>query len=189
MGIITVEQIVTADGFAAQADGGLDFFGAFDTGEDRTDRGQLEWLESVDAILLGRRTYEMFAGFWPTADPAVEAVATWINDAPKHVVSGTLDRAPWGEDGEAEVHRDGPLAAATDLRARYGSVVVWGSLDLTDALFAARAVDVLRLRTVPVMIGAGRSFAPPSLGQQRLDLDTSAAQSTGHVATQYRVRR
>lgn len=186
---ITVEQIVTADGFAAQADCGLDFFDAFDAGEDRTDHGQLEWLESVDAILLGRRTYEMFAGFWPTADPAVDAVAAWINATPKHVVSATLERAPWGEDDEVEVHRDGPDATAEDLRERYGSVVVWGSLDLTDALFTARQVDVLRLRTVPVVIGAGRSFVPGSLGVQRLDLVSSVSLATGHVATQYDVRR
>ncbi len=189
MGTITVEQIITADGCAAQADGGLDFFDAFDASDDRTDHDQLEWLASVDAMLLGRRTYEMFAGFWPTADPAVDAVAGWINAAPKHVVSSTLERAPWGADDEVEVHRDGPVAAAAELRGRYGSVVVWGSLDLTDALVGAGAVDVLRLRTVPVLIGAGRSFAPASLNQQRLTLVASASHATGHVTTQYDVRR
>ena len=112
MGMITVEQIVTVDGFAAEPDGGLGFFDAFDADDDRTDHSQLAWLESVDAILLGRRTYEMFAGFWPTADASVDAVAAWINAAParreQHARSGAL-----GGREEVEVHRDGPSPRST----------------------------------------------------------------------------
>ncbi|SEB87428.1 Dihydrofolate reductase [Nocardioides exalbidus] len=191
MGTITVDQIVTADGFAAESDGGLSFFGAFDPAlaeDGRTDHGQLAWLETVDAMLLGRRTYEMFSSYWPTPASDGDEVAGWINAAPKHVVSSTLDAAPWGDHPAAELHRD-PVAAVADLRERYGSVVVWGSLDLTDALFTAGEVDVLRLRTVPVVIGSGRSFVPASLGSQRLALDGSTTQVTGHVATSYRVLR
>ncbi|WP_165355089.1 dihydrofolate reductase family protein [Nocardioides oleivorans] len=189
MGITTVDQIVTADGYASEPDGGLSFFDAFDQTGDRTDQGQLEWLQGVDAILLGRRTYEMFSSYWPTPAADGDAVAEWINAAPRHVVSATLDSAPWGDHAAAEVHGDGALAAVSALRERYDSVVVWGSLDLTDALFAAGEVDVLRLRTVPVVIGAGRSFVPSSLGRQRLALEGSTAQATGHVATSYRVLR
>lgn len=189
MGIITVDQIVSADGWAADEDGGIDFFGAFDEPEDPTDHDQLAWLESVDAMLLGRRTYEMFRSYWPTPASTGDAVAGWINAAPKHVVSSTLESAPWGDHAAAEVHGDGVPAAVSALRGRYDSVVVWGSLDLTDALFAAGEVDVLRLRTVPVVIGSGRSFVPPGLGRQRLALMASTAQSTGHVATSYRVLR
>jgi dihydrofolate reductase len=189
---ITVDQIVSADGYAAEADGGLSFFGAFDPAlaeDGRTDQGQLEWLQGVDAILLGRRTYEMFSSYWPTPASDGDAVAGWINAAPRHVVSSTLESAPWGDHAPAEVHRDGLAAAVATVRERYESVVVWGSLDLADGLFAAREVDVLRLRTVPVVIGSGRSFVPAGLGQQRLALEGSTTQPTGHVATSYRVLR
>ncbi|MFM2475579.1 dihydrofolate reductase family protein, partial [Burkholderia cenocepacia] len=94
MGSITLEQIVSADGFAAAPDGDLASFDAVDAvDESRTDSSQMRWLETVDAILLGRTTYEMFASYWPTADPAVDAVAGPIARLPKHVVSSTLDRA------------------------------------------------------------------------------------------------
>ncbi len=187
MGTITLDQIVSADGFAAAPDGSLAFVDAVDAVEgDRTDASQLRWLETVDAILLGRATYEMFASYWPTADPAVDAVAGPIARLPKHVVSATLDRAPWG-DGEAEVLRDGAVAAARTMRERYASTVVWGSLDLADALLAEGLVDELRLRIVPVLIGEGRGCTPASLGQRRLTLRDVERHATGHVTLAYGV--
>ncbi len=186
MGILTVEQIVTADGYAADESGGIDFFESVDFGdESRTDSEQLRWLETVDAILLGRRTYEMFAAFWPNADPAVDAVAGPIARLPKHVVTNTLSRAPWG-DGEIAVLPGDGVAAARALRDQFASVVVWGSLTLADELLRAGAVDVLRLRVAPVLLGAGRSFTPHNLGERRLRLERAEAHPTGHVTAQYR---
>lgn len=185
-GIITVEQIVSADGFAAEPDGGLSFFEVAPFDDASTDTEQMRWLQSVDAILLGRRTYEMFAAYWPGVDPAVDAIAEPIDRLPKHVVSRSLDRAPWGE-GEIEVVPGLDEAAA--LRERFASIVVWGSLELTRAMFDAGLVDVVRLRVVPVLIGAGWGFSPPDLPQTRLRLEHSEAGSTGHVTLQYRVER
>src|SRR5688572_1935263 len=187
MGILTVEQIVTADGYAADESGGIDFFESVDFGdESRTDSEQMRWLDTVEAILLGRRTYEMFAAFWPSADPAVDAVAGPIARLPKYVVSNSLSRAPWG-DGEIDVLRGDGVAAARALRDRFASVVVWGSLILADDLLRAGAVDVLRLRVVPVLLGAGRSFIPNDLGERRLRLEHAEAHPTGHVTAQYRL--
>ena len=186
MGSLTVEQIVSADGYAADADGGIDFFQAVDQG-DQNDADQLAFLENVDAILLGANTYRMFAGYWPDADPAVERVAEPINRLPKFVVSNTLDRAPWGS-GTIEVLRGDGTESAAALKERFGGIVVWGSLTLADALFEAGLVDTLRLRVVPVLIGEGRSFTPASLGVRRLALDHVVSQPTGHVGLTYRVR-
>lgn len=187
MGTIAVEQIVSADGFAAAPDGDLSFFEAASFGdESRTDTSQMRWLETVDAILLGRTTYEMFASYWPTADPAVDAVAEPIARLPKHVVSATLERAPWG-DGEVEVLRDGAVAAARTMRDRYASTVVWGSLRLTDALLAEGLVDELRLRIVPVLIGEGRGCTPAALGMRGLTLRDVERHETGHVTLVYGV--
>ncbi|GAA1424287.1 dihydrofolate reductase family protein [Agrococcus citreus] len=183
---VIVEQIVSADGFAAEPDGGMRFMEA--TMPDRVvdDARQLAMLESVDAILLGRRTYEMFAGYWPTADPAVEAVAEPIARLPKLVVSSTLERAPWG-DGEIEVVRPEPTAtdAVRALRDRFPSMIVWGSLSLANALLGAGLVDRLRLRTTPALIGDGLRFTPPSLGLRMLRLESSTAMPSGHVVTEY----
>ncbi|MFC7431469.1 MULTISPECIES: dihydrofolate reductase family protein [unclassified Agrococcus] len=187
MGTITVEQIVSADGFAVGPGGDLAFFDAVDHhDDDRTDSTQLRWLETVDAVLLGRTTYEMFAAYWPMADFGAEAVADPISRLPKHVVSSTIERAPWG-DGEIEVLRDGPVAAARSMRERYGSTVVWGSLDLADALLEAGLVDELRLRIVPVLVGSGRGFTPASLGTRRLTLREVEQHGSGHVTLVYGV--
>ena len=64
MGILTIEQIVSADGYAAAPDGGLGFFEAADFGDESAPT-QMRWLETVDAILLGANTYRGFAQFWP----------------------------------------------------------------------------------------------------------------------------
>jgi dihydrofolate reductase len=182
---LIVEQIVSADGFAAEPDGGLRFMEAT-MAEGLVDDGQLAMLEDVDAILLGRRTYEMFAGYWPTADAAVEPVAEPIARLPKLVLSSTLERAPWG-DGEIEVVRPDPTAAdaVRALQGRFGSIIVWGSLSLANALLEAGLVDRLRLRTTPALIGDGLRITPPSLGMRMLRLESSTAMPSGHVVTAY----
>lgn len=187
MGTLTVEQIVSADGFAADADGALDFTDVVPFGdESSTDSPQMRWLSTVDAILLGRRTYELFSSYWPTADPEVDATARPMAALPKHVVSATLERAPWG-DAEAQVLRDGAIAAASTMRARFASTVVWGSLQLTDALLRAGLVDTLRLRVVPVLLGTGRSVASAGMGARALRLRDVERYETGHLTLTYAV--
>lgn len=189
MGEITIEQIVTADGYAMDAAEGIGFFDEVDFGDQaRTDTEQMRWLGGVDAILFGRRTYELFAGYWPQTDPAVDAAAAPIGRLPKYVVSRTLEHAPWGE-GEIALLREGPEAAARALTAQYGSIAVWGSLQLTDALFAAGLVDVLRLRIVPLLLGSGRPVAPPVAGRVPLELVASHRDGHGIVTDEYRVLR
>ena len=153
MGRLTVEQITSVDGYAADANGGIGFMEAVDDLAPN-DADQLEFLKDVDAILMGANTYRMFAGYWPKADPAVELVAEPINRLPKYVVSNTLDAAPWG-DGEIDILRGDGAEATAALKERHAHIIVWGSLKLADALFEAGLVDHLRLRILPVLIGAG----------------------------------
>ncbi len=183
---LIVEQIVSVDGFAAEPDGGMRFMEATTPDGDLSDAGQLAMLESVDAILLGRRTYEMFADYWPSADAAVEPAAEPIARLPKLVVSSTLARAPWG-DGEIEVVRPEPTAAdaVRALGGKFGSIIVWGSLSLANALLEAGLVDRLRLRITPAIMGDGLRFTPPTLGLQLLRLESSTALPSGHVVSEY----
>lgn len=195
MGILTVEQIVSADGYAASRDGGLEFFnvseggseGGDDAGSDAADDDQLSFLEGVDAILLGANTYRMFADYWPAADADQEPVAVPINALPKLIFSNTLTAAPWG-DKAAEIIAGDAADAVAALKNRFGHIIVWGSLQLTFALFEAGMVDRLRLRVVPALLGFGRSFTPSSLDLTRLELDHSVAHPRGQVTLDYRVR-
>lgn len=185
---LTIEQIVSADGYAAAPDGDLSFFAAADFDDNPNDTEQLQWLAGVDAILFGATTYQMFSQYWPDVDPAVEAAAGPINALPKFVVSNSLQVAPWGE-AEIEILRGDPVQAVRDLKQRFGSIVVWGSLKLTDALFQADEVDQLRLRIVPVLIGDGLRFTPAGLGQQQLTLKSSTPQPSGHINHSYSINR
>ena len=187
MGKLIVEQIVSADGYAEDAGGGIDFFGNADW-INAADDEQLRMLSDVAAIVLGAKTYRMFAGYWPFADPAVEPVAVPIRDLPKFVVSSTLESAPWGAGDAAEILRGDGVAALRGLRQRFaGHLIVWGSLTLSDALLRAGEVDVLRLRVLPVLLGRGRSFAPSDLGSRRLSLTAAKSFAGGLVVLEYGV--
>jgi dihydrofolate reductase len=187
MGELTVEQIVSVDGYAAEPDGGMRFIEAASQGNPN-DADQLAFLQGVDAILLGANTYRMFAAYWPTADPEVEVVADTINRLPKLVASNTLTDAPWGDAGSIEILRGDAADSVPALKQRFDHVIVWGSLTLADALFEAGFVDRLRLRVVPALIGAGRSFTPATLGECRLVLERAVPMDSGHVGLTYRVR-
>lgn len=113
----------------------------------------------------------------------MDALAGPMNSLPKLVVSETRDSAPWGEE-KCELVRgglDGALAAVEC----FDRVVVWGSLTLSRALLEARAVAAVRLRTVPVFLGAGLSFAPPARAPRAARLGGQHRYPTGHVTTEY----
>lgn len=185
MGRLIVEQIISADGYAADPDGGIGFFENA-SGLNDVDQEQLRLLASVRAIVLGRRTFGMFAEYWPHADPVKEPVAVPINATPKYVVSNSLEAAPWGHGSAADVLRGDGVASVQALRRRVdGDIMIWGSLTLSDALMRAREVDVLRLRILPKLIGGGRSFTPPDLGYRTLVLENAASYDGGFVVLQY----
>ena len=184
---IVLEQLVSADGFAAEPDGGMRFVEAVSFEDlDRTDEHQMEFVATVDAIVLGRVTYEMFSSYWPTADPEHDRLAGPINALPKLVLSETLETAPWGED-EAQIVRGG-VGGLREAIARYSTVVVWGSLMLSRALLAEELVDTIRQRTVPTFVGEGLGFTPPTREPLVGRLGEQWRYSSGHVTTEYHLR-
>ncbi len=113
-------------------------------------------LRRVGAVLLGAVTYREFSAFWPTQDR--EAL---VNRLPKHVLSSTLESAPWGDLTPAVVERGDAVDVARRVAQQYvGDVVVWGSLTLARCLLEAGLVAELWLRIAPVTLGSGRAFFP-----------------------------
>jgi dihydrofolate reductase len=154
MGKLVVTEFLSLDG-VMQAPGGEEFkypgwSFEFDRGEDGNDFKLQETLET-DALLLGRVTYESFAGAWPAREGPF---ADKFNSMPKYVVSSTLEEPEWNNttvvkgDAAEEAAR---LKAETD-----GIVQVPGSLQLVQALFEADLVDELHLMVFPVVLGTGR---------------------------------
>jgi dihydrofolate reductase len=187
MSKVIVEQIVSVDGYAEDADGGIGFF-VNASWINEVDTEQLQMLSGVAAIVFGAKTYRMFADYWPSADPAAEPVATPIRELPKFVVSSSLESAPWGANDSVEILRGDGVAAVRGLRQRFtGNLIVWGSLSLSHALLRAGEVDVLRLRVLPVLIGRGRSFTASDLGLRQLSLATARSFAGGLVVLEYNV--
>src|SRR5687768_6814650 len=143
---LILEVWLSLDGFAADRDGKLDFFPASET-DQHSDADQLAFLDSVDTILLGRRTYELFVDFWPTATHDKEIIADRLNELPKIVFSNTLTEAPWGEWEPARVVGGNAVEAIRKLKAQSGEhMVVWGSISLAQALIAADLIDEFHLQ-------------------------------------------
>jgi dihydrofolate reductase len=118
------------------------------------------WTLRADAFLLGRRTYQAFAGAWPGVTDPDDAIAAALNGLPKHVVSATIRETPWAP---VEVIRGDELEERVGaLRAAPGrEVQVHGSTTLARSLLAAGLVDELRLVIAPVVVGGGRRLFPP----------------------------
>lgn len=149
MGRVIVQQWISADGFVAGPGGEGDVFAAvrdFSASETHN----LALLESVDEVLLGRRTYEIFVAFWPSAGD--EPMAQLVNSMPKTVCSTSLTQAPWGEHAPARIVPD---AVKHVREQRAGDTIVWGSVRLMRSLLAAGEVGELELFVAPIALGAG----------------------------------
>jgi dihydrofolate reductase len=159
---LTAHMFVTLDG-VVQGPGAPDedTSGGFDRGgwvvpfvDDDFGRIVDSWFARADAILFGRTTYEMMAGFWPQVTDPADRVAAALNGLPKHVVSTTLTDPSWR--GTSVIGGD-VVETVAALKERPGrELQVHGSCGLVRTLHDAGLVDEYRLLVVPVVLGAGK---------------------------------
>lgn len=113
-----------------------------------------EWTKRAGAFLLGRRTYEIFAGSWPTSTDPADEIATALNTRPKFVASRTLDDATWNN---STVIKGDVVEAVGTLKAQDGGELqVHGSGGLLQTLLRHDLVDTMRLWHFPVVLGTGK---------------------------------
>lgn len=158
MGLVCIDLFTTLDG-VAQAPGGPgeDVDGGFAFGGwqaplvdevvgEQVDSG----MAGMDALLLGRRTYDIFAAYWPEADGSI---ARLFNRLPKYVASRQARNLEW-----ANSTLLGPdvLSAVGELRGRHAEIHVIGSLDFVQTLFAQGLFDRLTLWVYPILLGSGK---------------------------------
>ncbi|WP_354185006.1 dihydrofolate reductase family protein [Arthrobacter sp. UYCu712] len=156
-----VQEFVTADGFAANIDNEFTAYELLQGGTAEFDQSQQEWLATVEAVVLGAATYRMFVEFWPTPASDGEIIAPALNALRRYVSSRQLQRAPWGGLAEATIESGDAVEAIRRIKREVaGTIVLWGSLTLSEAFFAAGEVDAMRLVVMPVAIGAGRGVFP-----------------------------
>jgi dihydrofolate reductase len=134
---------------------------------------------NVDAFLLGRRTYDIFAAYWPKVTDPADPVAGKLNALPKYVASATLTDPEWA--GTTVI--GGDLAKeVTALKERTeGEIQLHGSGALVQSLLALDLVDTVHLLTFPVVLGAGRRLftegSLPTAFRHRSGLITSTGVS------------
>jgi dihydrofolate reductase len=161
MGLIHIELFATLD-LVGQAPGGPEEdpegfpFGGWQAPlmEEVAGAQVLAAYEDTDALLLGRRTYDIFAAFWPhQAGGADDDIATLFNRVPKYVASRGRPDLSWA--GSTQLGPDLP-SAVRELRDRHEHVKVVGSLDLVQTLLRERLFDRLDLWLHPVLLGVGK---------------------------------
>jgi dihydrofolate reductase len=111
----------------------------------------LEQILAQDALLIGRKTYDIWVNHWPQA---TDAIGDHFNAIPKFVASRTLSEPTWeGTRVLAEVPHE-----VADIKEAYAETRVWGSSDLLRTLLDADLVDALDLFVFPIVLGAGKRW-------------------------------
>jgi dihydrofolate reductase len=143
------------------------------------------FIASTEAFLLGRRTYEDWAAFWPQQDPAESPMAAAINGLPKYVVSRTLDELGW----ENSTLLKGDLRQEVS-KLKEGAekdISISGSGTLVRSLIQLGVLDELRLMVHPVLLGSGRRLFEEAEAEAPLELVASETFDTGVLNLTYRV--
>ena len=188
MGQLVVQEFVTADGFAANTNNEFTAYEMLEGGTAEFDRSQLTWLDTVGAMVLGANTYRMFAEFWPTPAANGEIIAPALNGLRRFVFSRTLRNAPWGDLPATTVESGDAVEAIRRIKLDVGgTIVLWGSLTLSEAFFAAGEVDAVRLVVMPVAIGAGRGVFPAGREPALLSLLSARTYDAGLVELEYAI--
>ncbi len=148
---------MSLDGFVAGPKGELDWFvhEGFMMGTEFGDHARSQ-ISSVDSILLGRRTYEEFVSYWPTATDNDPVITERINNLPKVVFSRTLDRVGWGKWNNARLVRDDAPEEVRRMKEQPGrDLVIFGSAQLVSSLLKEGLIDELQIFIQPVLLGGG----------------------------------
>ena len=156
MGMIVISENVSLDGVIEDPAGGEGFArGGWvgrvgDRGREEAAKILLEEALRAEALLLGRHSYEFFAGRWPSRSGEL---ADRLNSLPKYVVSATLEYPHWSN---SKVLKGDVVNEVSKLKQELdGEILVYASFQLVHTLLEHDLVDELRLMVYPVVLGAG----------------------------------
>lgn len=142
-----------------------------------------EQMSAADAMLLGRVTYEEFAGYWPQQSSDDVDIADYMNTTPKYVVSNTLQSADWLNSTLVSGNITAELARLKELPGK--NIAITGSGTLVRSLLRDGLLDELRLLVHPIVVGSGKQLFPDGSGQTPLQLVDAKTFSTGVLYLTY----
>jgi dihydrofolate reductase len=188
---LTAQTFLTLDG-VMQAPGGPDedqdsgfehggWSAAY--GDDDFGAAVVEWMAQADGFLLGRKTYEIFASYWPQFTDPDHPVASRLNTLPKYVASTTLSSVDWNN---STLLGSDVVSEVTKLKEREGGELqVHGSSELLQTLIGADLVDEYLLYYFPVHLGTGKKLFRDGAPARALKLMDSRTTSTGVIIARY----
>ena len=201
MSTIVVQAFITLDG-VVQAGGGPDEdreggfeHGGWATGYDEQmdnlgefDKIVGEWESRTEALMLGRRTYQIFAGSWGVWDEKAKGLEGELtrryNRIPKYVASRTLTEVGWKN---SQLLGPDVPTAVEKLRAKAGGEIrVWGSTGLIRTLAEHDLIDEYRLAVYPLVLGTGKKLFSDGFALARLALVETRALQSGVLVNTYR---
>ena len=151
-----------------------------DHSSDEVGRYKVDELTSVEALMLGRKTYDQFASYWP--GQAGNWFGDRMNQLPKYVVSGSLQQADWNN---SHILRDVAKGVAALKQGGGGDILVYGSATLVKSFLHHDLVDELRLILYPVSVGGGLRIFDEGREMNKFSLKSSRALEGGMVILEY----
>lgn len=191
---VVISDFMSLDG-VVQAPGGRDedTDGGFEHGgwsmpffdPDTMGRVIDEVMETTEALLFGRRTWQTMAAAWP--ERAGDSFADRMNEMPKYVASRSLAQAELTWSNSTLLPPDDVIGAVREIRAGSGGdIQVMGSPSLVVQLIDNDLVDEYRLMVEPILLGGGKRLFPESGRARRLELVSTSTSGTGVLICTYR---
>ena len=178
MGKLFWQISTTVDGFMSGPDGELERTAGFT--EPDFERYASEMLRSISGFVIGRKTYELFVDYWPTAEGED---ADNLNRLPKLIISTTLEKVEWNN---ATLVKGNVPETIRDFTSRSEKDVgVFGSSELASSLIRDRVIDEFRILVTPFILGRGRRAFVNDLAPHQLKLKKSVGWASGTVAQFY----
>ncbi len=146
-----------------------------------------EQILALDAQLLGRVTYDIFAAYWPLQTNNEFGIADKLNRMPKYVVSSTLKKAEWNP--STIISGNVAEAVAKLKQESVGNLGITGSATLVQSLMEADLIDEYQLQVYPIVLGKGRRLFRDGMDKLPLKLVESKTFSSGVVALSYQPDR
>ncbi|PWT73078.1 MAG: hypothetical protein C5B59_14155 [Bacteroidetes bacterium] len=184
---VILSEWITLDGYVSDRKGQLDFF-ASEVRKIFAEADQVKFLEDIDTILLGRKTYEVFSQLWPDRPIRDEVLASTMNKSRKIVFSNTLKDAPWGKWNKAEIVNGNGIAYVKSLKSLPGkNIYIFASISLAQTFMKEDLIDEYHLFLCPALTSGGTRLFTEEANPRNLRLLNITNYDSGVVCVNYQV--